>query len=548
MVRSLTVCLALLATLAGVPRAGAETLLVEFTSPTCGPCRSMRPILRSMAREGYAIREIDVTRDPAIATRYRVNSWPTFLVLVDGCERARLVGATSQAQLVEMVHKAAALAAGSANTVDGARAVVSPIGFDAGSGRPPTGAPTTFAQGPTDGRLVAIDQPKASSHPLRPRPGGAASAATDAAATATDLIAATVRLSIRDPGGKSTGTGTIVDARQGEALVLTCGHLFRESAGNGAIEVSLYKAGPHGAELVGTAEGVLLDYDLDRDLALVRFSASGPVKVARVAPPGSDLAPGTAVSSVGCDNGADPTVWPTQLTATNQSRANPLAYIAAAKSPVEGRSGGGLFDSSGQLVGICFAADPQSDEGLYASLPSIHAKLDALQLSFVYQTPSLGTEPAGRVALAAAEAPVTSAPATPSLAIRGQNPTESVPAPLPAAWGNTPTGDVASGGTATPTPVAEPPLAVATAPAPGPAAAELTPAERATLEEIRRAGAAAEVICIIRPLTPDGRSDVIKLSNASPALVRAITAAGVQAPAEAATAAASSAASGGFLR
>ena len=41
--------------------------------------------------------------------------------------------------------------------------------------------------------------------------------------------AATVRLRVHDPDGYGTGTGTIIDTRDGEALVLTCGHLFRET-------------------------------------------------------------------------------------------------------------------------------------------------------------------------------------------------------------------------------------------------------------------------------------------------------------------------------
>src|SRR5690606_20774666 len=72
----------------------------------------------------------------------------------------------------------------------------------------------------------------------------------------------------------------------------------------------------------------------------------------------------------------------------------------------------------GQLIGVCFAADPQSNEGLYASLPSIQAKLDSLNLGMVYQNPS--------TQLAVAQtAPVTPTP-TPqgppvNAAIRGQD-------------------------------------------------------------------------------------------------------------------------------
>jgi hypothetical protein len=44
------------------------------------------------------------------------------------------------------------------------------------------------------------------------------------------------------------------------------------------------------------------------------------------------------------------------------------------------------------------------------------------------------------------------------------------------------------------------------------------------LEEIQRRGAHSEVICIIRPHSPDGKSEVITLPNASPEFVQALSA------------------------
>ena len=89
------------------------------------------------------------------------------------------------------------------------------------------------------------------------------------------LVDATVRLSIADAQGKSTGTGTIIDARQGKALVLTCGHLFRESKGQGVVDVTLFRNGQAGAEPVGSAQAQVIDYDLDRDLGVVCFRNAG---------------------------------------------------------------------------------------------------------------------------------------------------------------------------------------------------------------------------------------------------------------------------------
>jgi len=493
MVWSRTLSLSLLACLA-CHCAAAETLLVQFTTPECGPCRRMRPVIQRLAAEGYAVREVDGVRDPQVATQYQITNYPTFLVLVDGRERARLVGSTTRAQLVEMIHKAAAIGAAQRAQQSAATfvqnnpfAVTSP-------------APATTAE-PLPGRVVPLQtEPPISRTPREPSTASNASSPTTAGGVER-LIAATVRLTIEDPEGQSTGTGTIVDAREGRALVLTCGHLFRSSGGKGPIKISLFTAGANGAELRTTAEGTLVDYDLERDLALVCFIPDGPIAVAPVAPAGTPMHVGAAVMSVGCEHGANPTPWPTHVTAVDRYLGHP--NIEAAGAPVEGRSGGGLFNAAGQLVGVCNAADPQGNEGLYASLPSIHAKLDSLKLSFVHQAPSLGdsqpTNDAASTSLASASSPFE---------VRGQNPTPAATHVFPAI-----PQALSAGGSAG---------AAVTAVNPIEQHGPLDPREQAAIQELHRRSAESEVICIIRPRTPGGRSEVIKLDKASPAFVQAL--------------------------
>jgi hypothetical protein len=43
--------------------------------------------------------------------------------------------------------------------------------------------------------------------------------------------------------------------------------------------------------------------------------------------------------------------------------------------PTQGRSGGGLFSAEGQLIGICNAADPAENEGIYAALSIVQDQL-----------------------------------------------------------------------------------------------------------------------------------------------------------------------------
>jgi S1-C subfamily serine protease len=263
-------------------------------------------------------------------------------VLVDGAERARQVGGVQEFQLVDMIRKAEQIA-GSARANQGA-ASLQFADHTPSSANGPVGGMQT----PAGDRVVPID-PMPQHRVGGPGANAAANAGSSSPA-ASHLIAATVRISVQDKDGRSTGSGTIVDARQGKALVLTCGHLFRASAGQGPIEISLFAAGPSGAELRGTAEGTLIHYDLERDLALVCFVPQAAVEVTPIAPAGSQLAQGAAVTSVGCEHGANPTPWPSQITAVNRFAGH--GNVEAARAPVEGRSGGGLFNDAGQLIGV----------------------------------------------------------------------------------------------------------------------------------------------------------------------------------------------------
>jgi S1-C subfamily serine protease len=492
--------------LAAAQRAAAETVLLDFTSPHCPPCREMEPVLAQLAARGHDVRPVDVTRDSDAARQFRVEATPTYIVLVDGGEWARLTGKSDLATMEGMIRKAtelaqakrAAAAPSESTGSRGAEGYVTPVSTFGGE----AGAPDVRggASQPVDGRVTPMRDPFAAAAPSPRAQAPTPQAAAPPTADAARLIASTVRLSIADPGGKSTGTGAIVDARNGRALVLTCGHLFRESAGRGAIEVSLFTAGPNGAEVRGTVPGELLDYDLERDLALVRFEMRGEVPVTPVAPLGTQLEPGAPVTSVGCSHGENPTAWSSRITTINRYQGYP--NVEAARAPVEGRSGGPLYNSQGQVIGVCFAANPEDDEGLYASLASIHAKLDELQMSAVYQSPGIGNEvpaaaPAGQFADARPQAGMPQD----ELEVRGQNPT---PPPSSIA-GNWPSG------------------AEAAAPTGVPAFAAMSAEERAAIEEIARRSGGAEVICIIRPRTPDGRSDVIKLDGVSADFVKALT-------------------------
>jgi len=248
----------------------------------------------------------------------------------------------------------------------------------------------------------------------------------------------------------------------------------------------------------------VIDFDLDRDLALVCFETTNPVAVTPLAPRGTALAVEAPATSVGCGHGANPTPWETRITAVNRYQGH--ANVEAARAPEEGRSGGGLFNAAGQLIGVCFAADPQGNEGLYASIDSIYQKLDALNLTATLQTPPGGADQLVAVAPQPQQIATTPAP----FEVRGQDETPQAPVA-----GTTAASLFNSAPVANSTPMATAPVDPAT----------LAPEERAAIQEIGRRAGNAEVIVIIRPHDATSPSDVIKLKAASPEFVQTLEAA-----------------------
>ncbi len=429
--------------------AAGQTVLLDFSADWCGPCRAMDPTIQALVAKGYPVQKINIDQHPELKQKYGVSNIPCFVMLVDGREVDRVVGGTSFSRLEQMCR---------AGTDRPARAA-SP-------------APVTLAS------TVSTSTPSPTPSATRQQLATPGWTPRSRAASRTDreLIAASVRLRIGDATGHSCGSGTIVDARGGEALILTCGHIFRDSKGTGRIEVDLFGTGAP-----QRVAGRLISYDLGSDVGLVAVRVSGPVQTARVAPPNYKVVSGGSVVSVGCNNGRQPTARHSRVASINKYLGPPNLQVN--DQPVEGRSGGGLFSEDGLLIGVCNAADPSDREGLYAALASIRAELDKAGLSCVYNpvAPSPGPAQPGSVA----------APLAALVSVTPPTMSKQMPAP---------------GATA----VAQP----------------LRADEQAALDEIhRRLQEGAEVICVIRPRNnPAARSEVIMLDRVSSAFLKQLAA------------------------
>ena len=81
--------------------------LVDFYASWCGPCRALVPTLEALqdefAREGVQIAKVDVDDQAELAERFGVTSIPTLIVLRDGLEIRRHVGAARPDTLRELV-------------------------------------------------------------------------------------------------------------------------------------------------------------------------------------------------------------------------------------------------------------------------------------------------------------------------------------------------------------------------------------------------------------------------------------------------------------
>ncbi|HVF12862.1 MAG TPA: thioredoxin family protein [Actinomycetota bacterium] len=71
-----------------------RTVLIDFTAEWCGPCKLMAPTLRDLSKElGMPVGRVDADASKGLVERFKVKGYPTVLLLKDGEEKNRVVGA-----------------------------------------------------------------------------------------------------------------------------------------------------------------------------------------------------------------------------------------------------------------------------------------------------------------------------------------------------------------------------------------------------------------------------------------------------------------------
>jgi hypothetical protein len=193
--------------------------------------------------------------------------------------------------------------------------------------------------------------------------------------------AATVRIRVDEENTTAYGTGTIIDVHGDEALVLTCGHIFREMKPHSQLTIDLFADRSQPMNIPAQ----LIDFQATpgaEDIGLLSFRLPLAIEPVPLLPKVESLTIGQPAFSFGCDHGETPTRRDTSV--KNINRYLGAANVEIVGAPAVGRSGGGLFDNQGRLIGVCNAADAAGDEGIYAAAGIVYTQIDRLGLTHLF--------------------------------------------------------------------------------------------------------------------------------------------------------------------
>ena len=360
-----------------------EVQLLDFTASYCAPCRQMVPILNRMESNGFPIRRIDITEEPDLSRQFQVEGVPTLVIMVEGKEVRRFVGLTAEAELREAMNKAAR------ELSERRGPPVSKADQEPKSERSPPQPlssrdirPETGGGSGTLGdffRRMFRDKDEAAEPPVirgqSPKSGRLSGLELAEAATVRIKVEGTAKREDKDVAVSDIGTGTIIASEPGSAFILTCAHFFLGlKVGNTITTVEVFRDGvpeKFSATVVGR------DHNLD--LAILKIQSPEKLPTVSVTETAPDLQQDQILNSFGCDGGKVPSKKAVML--IEENRYEGPGNLVCSTDPASGRSGGGLFDTDGRLVGVCSCANREKSEGLYMAWSAVDGLMEKLQLA-----------------------------------------------------------------------------------------------------------------------------------------------------------------------
>ncbi len=84
-----------------------EISVIEFGAPWCHACKATEPVVAELAGDYPNVKfaKIDVSKNPALASRMGVMSLPNILILANGKIVEQIIGAANRAKIEEKLKK-----------------------------------------------------------------------------------------------------------------------------------------------------------------------------------------------------------------------------------------------------------------------------------------------------------------------------------------------------------------------------------------------------------------------------------------------------------
>jgi len=86
----------------------SRPVMVDFFSPTCGPCRALAPVIDNLAKKfsGRAIiAKLDTDRNQMTAANFQIRGVPTLIFFKNGRVADRITGAAPEQALMQKLNQ-----------------------------------------------------------------------------------------------------------------------------------------------------------------------------------------------------------------------------------------------------------------------------------------------------------------------------------------------------------------------------------------------------------------------------------------------------------